>query len=347
MNVCYIYDDIDIYTKNKIIKRALKLNDFNLIECKSSLKNGFLRNVSKYFQFLFKKHRADVILVGFVGQPIVKPVKFLTNKPVIFDAFMSMYNTLVEDKQIVKKNSSKAKLLHFLDKQACNAADLILLDTEEHINYFINEFQIPKHKFKRLYIGAHDEIFFPKKSKENKTFTVEFHGGFIPLQGIQTIIEAARILKNEKIKFIMAGSGQTFNQMKSLAKDLQNMEFIGHINPNEIPDFINDADIGLGIFGTTPKALRVIPNKAFEVLAMGKPLITEDSIATRELLVHETDCLLTKPGDPKELADAILNLKNNKELRTKISKKGLTKFKSNSSTKILGEEIKQHFNYLK
>ena len=295
-----------------------------------------------------KKNKADIILVGFVGHPLVRLVKFSTRKPVVFDAFMSMYNTLVEDKRKVKKNSLKARLLHKLDRSSCLSADITLLDTNEHIDYFSKEFNIPKSKFKRLYIGALDSIFYPRDAnRSDKKFIVEFHGGFIPLQGIKTIIEAARILKDEKdIVFRMAGSGQTFDKMISLANDLSNVVFLGPLPPEKIPDFIANSDIGLGIFGTTPKALRVIPNKAFEVLAMGKPLITEDSPAAREMLVDNNDCLLVPPGDPKGLADAILKLKRSNPLRDQLASNGLTKFKSAACTQILGQELGGIFSSL-
>ena len=348
MKVCFIYDDIPIYTKNKIINVALAKNNIEVIHCKSSIKNPILRNFSKFFQFLSKKNKADIILVGFVGHPLVKLVKLFTNKPVVFDVFMSMYNTLVEDKKKIKKNSIQAKILHYLDRSSCLSADLILLDTNQHINYFIKEFNIPKHKFKRLYIGALDSIFYPRDIKEEKgIFIVEFHGGFIPLQGIETIIEAARILKNEKdIVFVLAGSGQTFDKMKLLAGGLGNVSFVGALPPEIIPSFIAHSDVGLGIFGTTKKAFRVIPNKAFEVLAMGKPLITADTISERELLEDGKDVLFSKPGDPKSLADAILKLKKSNSLRKRIAKNGLIKFKSEASTKKIGEELDNYFSLL-
>jgi glycosyltransferase involved in cell wall biosynthesis len=342
LKVCFLYCNLSQYTKNQVLLKAFKDNNLEIIDCGSNGPNTIIRLISKFFQFLVNKNKADIIYVGFIGYPLVKLVKIFTNKPVVFDAYMSLYNTMVEDKKKFKKNSFKAKLARWLDISSCRAADIILLDTNEHIDYFVNEFKIPRNKFRRLYIGALDSIFYPRPEIKNKVFTVEFHGGFIPLQGVETIIDAAKILKDEDILIKIAGSGQTFNKIKHRANNLTNIEFLGNLPLEKVPSLIASSDVGLGIFGTTDKALRVIPNKAYEVLAMKKPLITESSKAARELL-NDKDVLFTKPGDPKSLAEAILKLKDSKKLRESLASDGYKVFKENASPKVLGNELKNLF----
>ncbi|GAG66233.1 unnamed protein product, partial [marine sediment metagenome] len=53
-------------------------------------------------------------------------------------------------------------------------------------------------KFKRIWVGADESIFYPIKQKETGDFVVLFFGTFIPLQGVETIIKSAKKLENQK-----------------------------------------------------------------------------------------------------------------------------------------------------
>ena len=102
-------------------------------------------------------------------------------------------------------------------------------------------------------------------------------------------------------------------------------------------DYANSADVCLGIFGNTIKANIVLPHKAFETLALKKPLITKDTDAAREIFENNKHCILVK--DEKELAKAVLKLKKDKEFRKKIAKKGYDYFKNNFDNKNIGKAL--------
>jgi glycosyltransferase involved in cell wall biosynthesis len=75
----------------------------------------------------------------------------------------------------------------------------------------------------------------------------------------------------------------------------------------KLPERIGKADILLGIFGTSPKSGRVIPNKAYQALACGRPLITRESTAYPSEIAGNPNSGITfiPAGDPKALADAV------------------------------------------
>lgn len=87
------------------------------------------------------------------------------------------------------------------------------------------------------------------------------------------------------------------------------------------------ADICLGIFGDTDKARRVVPHKVFEALAMGKPIITMDTPAARELLVHDETSLLVS-NNPTALATAILDLARDPLKRVRLGAAARALFES-------------------
>ena len=94
-------------------------------------------------------------------------------------------------------------------------------------------FNIDKHKFIRVPVGADDTLFKPINSAPKVTtshgISVLFFGTYIPLHGIEYILQAANRLKSfTDVSFTLIGSGQTYEEMKNLAKelDLKNATFI-------------------------------------------------------------------------------------------------------------------------
>ncbi|MFA6459679.1 MAG: glycosyltransferase [Patescibacteria group bacterium] len=159
----------------------------------------------------------------------------------------------------------------------------------------------------------------------SKKFIVGFWGKFIPLQGVPYIIEAAKILEfDSDINFELIGDGQTYQESISLAKKLglTNICFAGQVPFIEMPLRIKKYDLCLGIFGETEKTLRVIPNKIYEAIACVKPVITANTPAIKELFYDQNNILLCQRANAKDLAEKIILLKNNHDLRKTIASGG-------------------------
>ena len=334
--------DLNEYSRGRILYKGLLKNN---VKVSLFLPKGKL----KYFKLarrLLKKDYNIILVNGKLNLILCKILKPFHRRPIVFDVFISDYDSLVKDRKLVKENSFKARILWLLDKYTCKWADFVILDTKAHIKYFVKEFGLKTSKFKEIYIGADEEIFRPTsyQNKKNKKFIVLFHGTFIPLQGIEYIVKAAKLLeKDREILFQIIGYGQTFKKIKKLVARLKikNIHFLGFQEISKIPTYISKADVCLGIFGETQKAKRVIPNKAFEVIAMKKPLITADTPAIKELFIHRKNCYLCKISDEKSLAVAIKELKNDFNLRKKIALNGYKLFKEKCTSKEIGNRLKK------
>ena len=347
MKVCHFGAYNPEHPRNRIIIKGLKKNGVEVFECydRSSI---WLRYPKLLWKYL-KTGKYDVIIVGAQGHTSVLLAWLLAKifrRKLIFDPFISLYDTAVFDRKEVDKKSLKARYYYYLDKLSCALAAVVIIDTKEHAKYFNIEFNVSKNKIYIIYIGADDEVFYTRESnKQNKKkITVEFHGTFIPLQGIEYIVHAAKILeKEEDIIFEIIGKGQTYNQVLELSKKLNvnNVSFIGWLDYENIPKYIERADICLGIFGDTIKARRVIPNKAFEILAMKKPLITGDSPAARKVFKDKENVLLCEMANPESLAEAILMLKEDENLRNRIAENGYMLFKERFCLLEIGKEVKK------
>jgi glycosyltransferase involved in cell wall biosynthesis len=137
---------------------------------------------------------------------------------------------------------------------------------------------------------------------------VLFYGQFIPLHGISTIVGAARILKNAPIEWTLIGRGQEAAKIRAMLESdpLPKVRWVEWVEYDKLRDWIAEADLCLGIFGASEKAASVIPNKVFQIVAAGRPLVTRDSPAIRELLLPKAGCAYLVPSaDPGALADAV------------------------------------------
>lgn len=314
-----------------VIRTGLEQAGYRIELCRTETKGitGKWKDLRKQWEQLQQK--PDAIYVPFLGHWVL-PLAWKLGReqkiPVIFDAFLSLYDTEVHDRKRYGRWHPWAWFLWLTDWMCCRLCDVVLIDTEEHKEYFVKQFGVRPGKMMVLPIGCRTDLFQPQpEHKSNhQQFTVEFHGTFIPLQGIDTILKAASLLQTQdpQIQFTIIGKGQTYPAMRTLAEDLslKNVEFIGAIPMEQLPQRIAEADVCLGIFGTTDKADRVIPNKAYEVLQCAKPLITGETTTAQRILHNCTDVLLSKIGDPTDLAEKILQLKNNPDLRVTVAKNG-------------------------
>lgn len=344
MKVLFIAGREPAYVRNNNILKGLKKNEIEVLECTSYAPSYFLRYPSVLAKFLIKKNY-DVVFVGFLGQPLVPLIKRFTNKPIIFDAYLSMYNTMVFDRKRFKPGSVLANLFFKLDKHSCELADVVLLDTNAHIDYFCKEFGLDRNKFSRVFVGADEDIFYPRKVSEHEGFLVLYYGSFLPLQGIECIIEAAKILESHSdIKFKIIGKGMLSTKIKNQAKELKlkNTEFVDWVTYEKLPEEIAKADICLaGHFSKSDKAQRVIPTKAFQMIAMEKPVIMGNNPATRELFENRKKALMVEVANAEVLADAILELKSNDSLREIIAEEGYKTFKEEFTPGTIGKDIKK------
>lgn len=325
--------------------KGLRENGVEIKECHTNNSN------MKGFLDLIKKHSEkeyDILFVGFPtykSVPLAKLLSKIRNKPLIYDPLTSKYNTSVEDRKTVKKKSFKAYKFFYWDKISCSLPDRILIDTETHLNYFTKKFNLSKNKFRKIFIGTDDNIFFPEKPKKNNNFIVKFYGVYNSLQGVEYIVNAAKLLENYKdIKFEFLGTGQNLPYIKDSIKkyNLSNIILKEYKIPYDyLPDYISNADICLGIFGNTIKSNMVVPNKVFEALAMGKPLITQESKAIKEIpLINKSNAMLVEGANSEALAESILELKVNNELRQKIANNGYKTYKDKFTPEILGKKLK-------
>lgn len=347
MTICYL----GLYkmdTRNRINQQALKESGINFIECQNREPG-----LKKYFEQLKKywpaRRKCDLIYVAFPGYVIMPWAWILakiTRKKIVLDAFMSVYDSMILDRQSYGKYGWAALKYWLLDWFSCVLADVILLDAEEYIKYYVKTFKIKKSKFRRLLVGSDDKALYPREQKkETKNFLVHFHGTYLPLQGITYIIKAAKILEAAGVEFNIIGQMSTYGEALELCRQLKikNINFIERVPYEKLGEYMAMADACLGMFGATGKALRCSAFKVVEAIAVARPFITGDTPAMREIFQDRENCLYCKMMDAEDLAAKILELKNNPALREKIARNGHQTYLKYFTPKAIGAELKNIF----
>ena len=199
--------------------------------------------------------------------------------PVVFDAFVSLFET-EEDRRADDGVAAWRGFRYLLeDRLACRLADRVVVDTDTHLRHFVEHLRIPPDRLRRIWVGADDDVMRPGPPPHNSRFRVFVYSSFIPLHGLEYVVRAASALERsgEDVAIDVVGSGETEGAIRQLADQLQvrTVTFLGPRRYEELPALMSAADVCLGIFGTSPKAGRVIPNKVFDALAVARPVITE------------------------------------------------------------------------
>jgi glycosyltransferase involved in cell wall biosynthesis len=272
----------------------------------------------------------DAFIVGYPGHfDLPAAQRAARGTPIVFNPLVSLADTLVADRRRFRPGSLAARALQAVDRSAFRRADLVVADTQAHAQYFAGLAGLAVVEV--CFVGAEERLFRPGW-RLPKRFTALFVGKLIPLQGVETILAAARLAPD--IPFRIVGSGQLAPILSSTPP---NVEHVPWVEYEQLPAELYRAGSALGIFGTTSKAHRVIPNKAFQALACGTPLVTADTPAARELLTDGDSALLVPPGDAAALAAALRRLAADTELAERIAAGGRATYERHASEAVLGE----------
>lgn len=262
----------------------------------------------------------------------------------LFDPFVSVYDTFCLDRQRFGPRSIPGRLAFALDQWSCRLADRILLDTQAHCDYFAQTFDLSPDKFAVAYVGCDETLFVPRpEPPPASTLKVFTYTSFLRLHGVEQILHAAqRLSDRDDIAFTIAGAGANLATMQRLARDLglDNVAFPGWVPFDQLPARIAEADLCLGgHFSTVPKAARVISTKTFQFLAMRKPTIMADNPASREVFCHGEHVWMVPMGDAEMLAGAIRTLADDRALRDHIAAGGHEVFKQRFTTRAIADQL--------
>lgn len=337
------------YSRNRIVRQALRdlgwtLHDFHpLLSTLGDLQARLRLNIRPRLVWVPCFRQRDVLAAARWAQR--------QGIPLLFDPLISAYDKQVLERGKLMPDSAAAQRLLTWERHCFKQADILLADTQLHADYFHDVLQAPASRIHVVPVGAEENLFQPQQGTRPRRDVVEvlFYGSFIPLQGPQVIIEAARLTQDRpEIRWHLVGDGPLRKDCEARAAGLDNVVFEDWIPYSQLPARIHRADILLGIFGDTPKAARVIPNKVYQALACAKPVITQQSRAYPNQLIQidNPGICWTAAGNADALVDAVCRLANQPELRTDLSNAAYVSYQKFFSTMSIRSALAEYLSDL-
>ena len=329
----------DKYPPDKHIVDGLRENGHDVFE--------LIKKNSTYIDFIrdFRNNESlcDYIIIGY-ALPLLMPIaRIFSLKKIFFNAVSSQYEANIISRGIGKPWSLTAVKSWIIDFISFHLSSSVLLESDAQIDFVRKLFLVSRKKLIRSWMGIDEEIFFFDPAIEKKSkFTVLFRGRFLPESGILTVIEAAKILENEEIQFVIIGHGFMYREVGVLKEKLspKNITFISErLSGNEIRERMLSSHVSLGQLADHPRLFRTLPCKMFESLALKLPYLTGRNAGVLELLKDGETCIMVNPGDKNDLAEKILYLKNHPEILKKIGENGYALYKEKLTSKILAKEL--------
>lgn len=239
--------------------------------------------------------------------------------PLVFDPLISAYDKQVNEKRKFAADSAQARKLLAWESHLFKLPDWLIADTEGHADYFHATHGVARERIRVIPVGAEDALFTPQPWSQKPSgapLELVFFGTFIGLQGVDVLARAILQYDGPPTHWRLIGEGPMKADCERLLAPLvgatgpSRVSFEGWGPLPELPARLASADAILGIFGTSDKALRVIPNKVYQGLAIGRAVLTAATPAFMpDLRVNEGHGLLwAKPGDPGSICDAVLRL---------------------------------------
>ena len=330
MRVLFSCADRPSISRNLFHRNILK-REFEYSECVSAGKGYAVRYLSVLSRLPFKMFGKDFYYVGYMGHFLVPFMRLLTNRPIVYDFYLSLYDVMCNDRKLFKPDSFLGKFIYFFEKRSLEKADFVIVDTHKLIETLSDEYGVKREKFVRVPLTINEESVYPKEvAPYSQNFSVLYVGSYIPLHGTPVIIEAARILqeKGDDTKFLMIGEGPELKACKDLAQkyNLKNIEFKGFMPLEELNNYYNACDINLGLFNSGERANSVVLNKTNDSFRVGKPHLTLETDAMRESFRDNYDIFFVKDINPQTVASRILEVKESPELIESVSKNALSSY---------------------
>lgn len=252
--------------------------------------------------------RPDAVVVGYMGHFDVHLARRLwRQQPLVLDHLISGRDTAI-DRRV--RSAAVLRALGRLDRSSLAAADFPCVDTPENL-----ELVPPRLRTRALVVpvGAPERWFHVPRRAHKPELTVVFYGSYTPLHGAPEIGQAIGLLAAEEapIRFSMVGTGQDYDSTRTAAGNGAIATWTDWIEPAELPAFVAKHDVCLGIFGTTPKARRVVPMKVYGGAAAGCAVVTSGTAPQRRALGEAA--VYVRPGDAKALATALRDLAGDRD----------------------------------
>jgi len=316
------------YPRHRILRAGLERAGIEVSEARVPERRLLFRYPALTVAFARAGRDADVVLVPEFRHKDMPLARLLAGRRrLVFDPLVSRYDTLVSDWGLHAEGSLQAAWNRLIDRVALSLADRVLCDTWAH-GALYESLGVPHARLARVLVGAEDAFFATPATAPGGPVRLVYLGGFLPLHGTLTIVEALARLEHQPglpaFEAELAGTGIELEGARARARDLglTRVSFPGRVPYERAPAFLGRAHIVLGAFGAGAKAGRVIPHKVYQGLAAGRAVVTGDGDGVREVFEPGVELELTPRGDAAALAATLARLIADPREREVLGRRG-------------------------
>jgi len=308
-----LQENNDVFLITGFRKRKIQFDSLkNKIIYLKSLPIPFVKRAIFYFQQLkhfrkiIEKKRPDVLLFNtmnyFVLNLAVRLQKKYSYRLFLDIRTISVYSSFIYSK--IEEFSFK-KCIKFA---AANFEGISYI-TEEIKEYCQTKYSLTKHNSLVWNSSVNTDVFKPKEKKLNLNhFNLIYHGTITENRQIGNLIRAVSEINDIDLKLVLLGEGKGIGRLKELSAKLElgdRIQFVPPVSYHKVPEFINNADVGIIPFENRLVWNTSSPIKLFEYLACEKPVIVTRIPAFMNLLKGQDFVFWAKTAEPEDIADSI------------------------------------------
>lgn len=254
---------------------------------------------------IYHFHDPELLLVGLL-------LKIFTGKKVIYDVHEDYRKQILSKPYLpVFARKSIAIMVNFLEFITLRYFDVIITATDNIFLKFSYHNRVVSIKNLPVLSG------FSNTVKNNKSFTLVYIGCITEIRGLTNIIKALELIDSDPdIKLILCGKfyPHDYEEKVRRLEGFRKVEYLGWIESDMVPELLSKCDAGIICFLPEPNHIDSMPNKLFEYIAAGLPVIASNFPAWRSIIDDNNNnrCgLCIDPLDPTTIASAIKYLMDN------------------------------------
>ena len=326
----------------------------------AAYRRGYLGRRLGYVIFAFtaslaaiRSQRADVVIATSPPLVVVLPGWLKArlsgrHTPWIFE-IRDLWTESAITTGVVRPNSLQARLFYALEAWACRTASLVNVLTPGFRDDMVARHLVDPARVTLIPNGG-DVTKFRPGPRENAVrraygwgdrVVFLYAGAHGRANALRQILGAAEILRERTdIVFALVGDGPERDdiELEARRRGLANVQVIGPQPKALMPDYITAADVGVAVLQRTNTFKTVYPNKIFDYMACGRPVLLGIDGVARALVCDEAQAgIFSEPENPNDLARAAMRLADDPDARTEMGRRGREWVEANASRESLAD----------
>jgi glycosyltransferase involved in cell wall biosynthesis len=266
---------------------------------------------------IYHVHDPELLMAGVL-------LKLLTGKKIIYDVHEDYAKQMLSKEYIPSiARKSVAAFTKIAERLLSGVFDGVVAATDDILKNFSHmEKAVTVSNFPRL-----DNYVSKERigDRHKKVFDIVYFGGLSRIKGLSNTAEALDLIESgEEVRLTLCGS---FDPPEYEAEIMQSggsgkIRFLGWQDLSTIRELMFSADIGVICFLPEPNHVKAVPNKLFEYMAAGLPVIASNFSLWKDYVEGNGCGICVNPQDPQEIAGAIGYLIDRPALRQKMGERG-------------------------